>query len=146
MPIQKAPQGCTRESLERVAALSGSIGVCSVSRAAGAVAHVQPGLAGDELALGVDRGDGARHEGQVVDDGLIRAVALFEQLAAIDVEPEHGARRLVIGRAFAEFADHVREERRAGRAHDGTAPQAASQAATAARAFSPTASALSPGL
>ncbi len=68
VPNQNAPDGWTRESLERVTGLSASSGRVQRQRAGPDVADMQAGLADDQLPLRVDDAERARHEGQIVDD------------------------------------------------------------------------------
>ena len=86
-------------------------------RAGPGVADIDAVLGDDQLAVGVDRGDGARHERQVVDDGRAVREFLLEQLLADDVEPEQLAGRRIVGRPLAKLADHVGKDARACSCH-----------------------------
>ena len=87
VPIQNVPDGCTRASFERVAALSASSGTVQRHSPIRRIADIKTVIGDDELALRVDPPQRAGHHIERMDGGLPGAESRLEQPALDDVEP-----------------------------------------------------------
>jgi len=112
-----APQAWTRPSLERVAALSASSGVCSVRRPSRRREH-KAGVGGKQLALVVNDSQHAGHHRKRMRWLFSpEARSACTQRALENIEPPGGIGGRIVGRAFAEMAVPLAQNRRADILH-----------------------------
>src|SRR6187402_417573 len=104
---------------------------------------MQAGFGDEKLAFGIDDAQRARHEGQVVHlHGAVRH-AFLQKLPAANIEPEQRVGLRIIGRAFAQVASDIGENRYSCHGdYPWPFAKTASHSATAASARPATASTL----
>ena len=104
VPIQNVPEGCTRASLDRVRGLSASSGRYSTIAPSADGADVKAVFRDDQLPLGIDARQRARHPAELMAANLSAAELSLEQPSLENVEPPGGVSGHVIGRPFAQMA------------------------------------------